>query len=448
MMGLFRYLTSGPRVLGRRPLLAPVFLLLVATLFYFVTILQTSGTQASAGGRNLPSHPQDLLHDLRHTDQDRRARKSPQTHSERHRKHGGDVRGVIRQRQVVDDDSDNVVDRLVGLYKKKLDVLTSRRRNVFPSPQKSCTQERSIFRPCVDDTCSDSFLHPPEENLRDLLRRQHVIPAKYLRVLRNMTDPSVDKTSVTFLTGVSANHYLEGQPLIKNLVEEVFPSQLDFRFYVYDLGLNDKQRHSFQNHCPQCQLRSFPFSQLPPVFSNLKSYAWKSAIIQAHLPLSDFVIWADSSVRFTTSNLTSVLEEVRERGMMVSTSSISTAIHTDPRMYDYFGVTSCLMSRFRELEGGFLLWHNSFYTQHAILSPWLACAFSPKCMYLYKTPAPSSVYDCRMKVRTYGTCHRFDQSAMSSILSKLYGDNVGFFIVRKGRIHKYNLHEKFQYLAD
>ncbi|XP_046574402.1 uncharacterized protein LOC124282454 [Haliotis rubra] len=352
MMGKRRCWISATRVLGRRSLLLPMFLLLVVTLLYFATMLQTSGTQTFRG--NLPEHT-----------------RQP---TERHGRHGGDV---IKQLDLVNVNH-NVADRLVGLYKEKMKVLTSQGPNFFPSTKETCAEESSIFRPCLDDTCSDDFLHPPEDNLRDLLRRQYVFPVKYMHVLRNLTDQSVDATSVTFLTAVSASNYLEVQPLIKNLVEEVFPSQLDFRFYVYDLGLNDKQRYSFQNHCPQCQLRSFPFSQLPPVFSNLKSYAWKPAILQAHLPVSDFVIWADPSVRFTTSNLTSVLEEVRERGMMVSMSSTSTAIHTDPRMYTYFGVTPCLMSRFREVEGGFSLWHNSFYTQHAILYPWLVCAFSPQ----------------------------------------------------------------------
>ncbi|XP_067675999.1 uncharacterized protein [Haliotis asinina] len=370
MMATQRCWTSVSRVLGRRPLLPPMFLLLVATILYFVTILQTPGTQKSQG--NLPAHP------LHPDDVGPTGRGSEITLSERHKSHGGDVRDVIKQLGVVNDDGDYVVERLVGLYKKKMKVLTSKALNVFPSPKKTCAQESNIFRPCLDDTCSDTFLHPPEENLRDLIRRQHVIPVKYLQLLRNLSAPSADSTDVTFLTAVSSSTYLEVQPLIKNLVEEVFPSQLDFRFYLYDLGLDDKQRYSFQNHCPQCQLRNFPFAQLPPVFSNLKSYTWKPAIIQAHLAVSEFVIWTDPSVRFTTSNLTSLLQEVRERGMMVSMSATSTAIRTDARMYTYFGVTPCLMSRFLEVEGGFSLWHNSFYTQHVILYPWLACAFSPK----------------------------------------------------------------------
>ncbi|XP_071079737.1 uncharacterized protein [Haliotis cracherodii] len=334
---------------------------------------------------------------------------------------------------------------LVNIYKSKLKDI-----KVPPSTAKlSCDDEESIDRPCVDTRCKADFLQPQEENLVDVLRRQYPIPEKYMRVIEKMVDPRRDKTRISFVTAASANHFYECQVLMKNLIENVFPSLSQFRFYVYDLGLTPEQVLTLKKHCPVCILRKFPFSELPPVFSNLKSYTWKPTIIQAHLPVSKYVFWMDASVRFLVRNLTGILETVRNRGMMISPSHVSTPLHTDPKMYDYFGVEPCQMSRFREMEGTFLIFHNDVFTQNAIVLPWLACAFAPNCMYPFKEiPASSSHYSCKTTQRKYGTCHRFDQAALSTILIKIFADDVGYVLLKKNTINVNKRGEKIKFFPE
>ncbi|XP_067680897.1 uncharacterized protein [Haliotis asinina] len=427
-MGMSKYL----RKTGVRLLIKP-FLLLMAVFAFYIYLRSQISSQMSSDIEELRAQVSSIQKEygehLHIPDTD----------------HSEEVSSLNDPKRVPENPQNHLEKKLVSIYKSKLKDI----KVPLATARVTCDNEPSIDKACVDTRCRADFLQPMEENLLDVLRRQFPIPEKYKRVIEKMVDPRRDKTRISFVTAASANHFYECQVLMKNLIENVFPNLQQFRFYVYDLGLTPAQVATLKKHCPVCILRKFPFSQLPPVFSNLKSYTWKPTLIQAHLPVSKYVFWMDSSVRFLVSNLTGILETVRKRGMMISASHISTPLHTDPKMYDYFGVEACQMSRFREMEGTFLIFHSDVFTQNAIVLPWLACAFAPNCMYPFKEiPASSSHYSCKTSQRKYGTCHRFDQAALSTILIKIFMDDIGYVLLRKNTINVNKRGEKIKFFPE
>ncbi|XP_076464507.1 uncharacterized protein LOC143296453 [Babylonia areolata] len=302
--------------------------------------------------------------------------------------------------------------------------------------------------------CNASFL-PVEERLGRVFQTQHPI-TKQQRMLIDSLANHPEPVDLVFITAASANHYEESQGLIRDLHKLVFPElrrqgEYTFHLYYYDLGLNPRQLKQLKTHC-NCTVIPFPFSRLPHQFHRLSTCIWKPLILKAHLATSRITLWMDASVRFRTANLSSLLQQTQRRGVLVAHTSFMLPKHVHPAMLSYFRIQQpCQLASFYETAGGFVALSNDQLVHQGILDPWVACAFSPRCL------CPSEgLRDCESylpckprKGETYFQCHRFDQSALGILLALLFDwrvsdlsywlqkDGTPWFAFRRGRRVKY-----------
>ena len=93
--------------------------------------------------------------------------------------------------------------------------------------------------------------------------------------------------------------------------------------------------------------------------------------------------------------------------------------YTDPRMFQWFGKTSDDFQNVNTAEANFIILHNSFINS-VIMKAWVSCALDENCI----APKGSFIYGS-LKNFISGCdacgCHRFDQDAMSIVLSFFFG---------------------------
>jgi len=135
-----------------------------------------------------------------------------------------------------------------------------------------------------------------------------------------------------------------------------------------------------------------------------------------------FVMWLDSSIRFKKPDTVTKLVALGKRLDLVVMRGGGTIIQrTLPHTFDYFGEDPCRFRKSPEIQAGFSLFKVTRYSIENILKPWVGCALTKGCMF------PKDGFEkyivCR-NVQQYGQCHRFDQSAWSIILYRLYGKDI------------------------
>jgi hypothetical protein len=137
------------------------------------------------------------------------------------------------------------------------------------------------------------------------------------------------------ITAASDDHYNE-------LIESISTAYLYFpktEIIVYDLGLSDTNRQAIKS-LHNIQLRQFPFSSYPHYIHILSQYRWKTLVTAVSLiEHPNGFWWCDSSVRWTSNDLTRVYQQVHDRVvsplvLMVNTYH-SVFGTTHPDMYAY-----------------------------------------------------------------------------------------------------------------
>ncbi|XP_046336559.2 uncharacterized protein LOC124118485 [Haliotis rufescens] len=289
---------------------------------------------------------------------------------------------------------------------------------------KSCEEEEDHpGKACVESSCPRPRPTTPEDNLRSVLSTMSDLNHKHLSLMLGLFPEPPTGKRVMFATAASDNHFNESQGLIQNLHQNVFPLISNYTFVYYDLGLLPWQRKKLMRDC-RCELRRFPVELMPPRLQDLQCYAWKSFIIQANLPKTDILVWVDSSVRFWNKTMPQLLDDVERRGIVTYADVHSVAQHTLMETMIYMKEDVCTLAPVAEDHGGFLLLHNERWIREAVIKPLVACAMSPKCMCPRN---PMDVIICDTGIHKYNKCHRFDQSAINIILSKLFRDHKSSF---------------------
>ncbi|XP_046347633.2 uncharacterized protein LOC124128294 [Haliotis rufescens] len=303
-----------------------------------------------------------------------------------------------------------------------------------------CSKEKVADRECVDRKCS-SPVATPEQNLHGLLFSMRNTDPEVFALLFDLFGARKTGKRVLFLSAASSDHFSENQGLVENLHNHVFPYVNNYTFVFYDLGLSDNERREFVAHC-KCEVRTFPFHLLPWRLQNLLCYTWKAFLVQANLPTSDILIWVDSSIRFQKSVIQEMLQELETKGVMTLYGAHSVAQHTYQTMFDYFDEDACNFAHVTEKQTGLLLFKNEMFVREAIVKPWAACAMDGSCM--CPTNFPLWSLGCDARVRHYGKCHRFEQSAINIILAKLFRGYEDTFVssrkhtdVRKNDVSNY-----------
>ena len=171
--------------------------------------------------------------------------------------------------------------------------------------------------------------------------------------------------------------------------------------------------------------------------------------LQEALRYYNGVFWFDSSIRFTSNNLSSVFEHaVNTHGaLMFHTAHSSVYTVTHPKMYTYLPTdTEQLKSTTMRGSGAFLL-YNTNVTYHDVLLPMYACALEKDCI------APTDQVACDpflvQQTHDYAGCHRYGQSILAiTILNKCnfdvncYGHDSYFYVIKRKATHMYRIQTK------
>ncbi|XP_067667565.1 uncharacterized protein [Haliotis asinina] len=277
--------------------------------------------------------------------------------------------------------------------------------------------------PCIEPSCPRPQPTTLEHNLRSVLSTMKDLNQKQMSLMLGLFPEPPSGKRVMFVTGASNNHYRESQILMRNLHENVFPFISNYTFVYYDLGLLPWQREKVMKDC-RCELRRFPVKLMPPRLQDLRCYTWKPTIIQANLPKTDILVWVDTSIRFRNKTIPQLLDDTERRGIIRYAGEYSVGQHTLNVTMNYMKEDVCSLAPVSEAHAGFLMLHNERWIREAVVKPWVACAMSPECMCPRN---PGEVLRCNTGIHKYHKCHRFDQSAISIIFTKLFRDHTSSF---------------------
>ncbi|CAL1529192.1 unnamed protein product [Lymnaea stagnalis] len=337
-------------------------------------------------------------------------------------------------------DAATEVDYLAGILAKKLENNNTKLIKFKPT----CHDARTRANSCVEGKCLQLAL---PDDLRT--RVSQLISPTGLRltsdqhqILKGMSAEVKGAYDVIFVTAASSNHYLESQALLKNLHENVFPHMTkNFTLVFYNLGLTDRERALVVKYC-KCQVFDFPFEKFPSFMRELKCYAWKPVMIKSQVPNANVVVWVDASVRFHKDStvVQNLITRSRERGVQIGGSGSNSPFRTLASMYHYFGDEPCAYLNLGQAKATVGAYHSEHFVQRAVLEPWVACAFNSSCICPTRRFKSGCHMTRQMEARVdssatagapieYDLCHRFDQSAISIILHKLYQDKYGLVMV-------------------
>ena len=98
-------------------------------------------------------------------------------------------------------------------------------------------------------------------------------------------------------------------------------------------------------------------------------------------------------------------------------------MRTYHEMFQFYGDKPCQYEVYGEVWATYGIYHNEPFVRQAILDPWLSCAFSRHCMCL-KDDEAKTVRSAQNRGQRTGLVHRFDQSSLGIIVSKLFGNRT------------------------
>ena len=160
----------------------------------------------------------------------------------------------------------------------------------------------------------------------------------------------------------------------------------------------------------------------PPHVKKLDTYAWKPLSIQLILSRYEVIVYMDASIRLTRPLVDFLLPDLYDFPLRVCNGA-----YTMDETYAYLNVTRKQVSKRYQKEGTFQLYRNCSFLHERILSHFVDCALHKECI----APAWSSPYFCfrsmydkqvrdieKIDVFENIGCHRYDQSALTSILER------------------------------
>ncbi|CAL1527710.1 unnamed protein product [Lymnaea stagnalis] len=310
-------------------------------------------------------------------------------------------------------------------YEKFADLAENHLLSKYPV-HTACKDEKRPAVPCYDTECGTSLTHDLKLSIGSLLSVTRKSRTAFSNPHKDIT-AQLESSHLAIITGASANHFAESQGLIQSLHKNVFPKFNNISLYYYDFGLDKGQLEQLMRHC-RCKVLKFPVHLLPTnATRNIKCFAWKVLIIEAHLTKTDMLIYADTSVRFNSTKNEDLFTDLANKGLLLSLSDRyvrPVAHNTAPSMFKYFNIQPCSVANFQELEAGFVALLNQPFTRQVLVQTWAACAMDPNCM------CPEGSHDlqhCDGGLRKYAKCHRFDQSALTLITLQLFQDYYSSF---------------------
>ena len=133
-----------------------------------------------------------------------------------------------------------------------------------------------------------------------------------------------------------------------------------------------------------------------------------------------FIIWLDSSIRFTTGNLTLFFEMTLSSGVtLLKYSGSNIDGHTHPQMFETLNEPRCLYRKSSMNPASAVALFAKDYIIEGIMKPWVKCALVERCM---QTTTPfKSMTACNER---NPVCHRYDQSAINILITRLFNGDM------------------------
>ena len=145
-------------------------------------------------------------------------------------------------------------------------------------------------------------------------------------------------------------------------------------------------------------------------------------LFQIMLQSYRFVMWMDTSIRFTTSNLDALFEKGKRMGVLSSPyRPLYLASQTHEDTFTFLQEPPCLYWRGTMFQAGILLFHSEHKLVYDyIIQPWISCALIEECMKTRHDPTLIP-HDC---YQVYHSCHRYEQSVLSILIIRLFTDSA------------------------
>ena len=224
------------------------------------------------------------------------------------------------------------------------------------------------------------------------------------------------------MSAISSNHWLESLDAIAS-VQNTMP---DMKILVMDLGMSTEQAEQLKR-VRNVEVRVFPFDTFPPHVRNLQSFAWKALTMQMALSEYEVVFYMDSSIRLKCPLVDVLLPSLQSFPIRLKANGWYDGAFTREETYNYLGVTRKQVSKCFQKSGGLQLYRNCSLVHNRILSSLVDCALHQECI----APTGSSPIGCdfgsyEKQVKQIDTidsidyigCHRFDMSAITSVLER------------------------------
>ncbi|XP_055893299.1 uncharacterized protein LOC106076738 isoform X2 [Biomphalaria glabrata] len=303
------------------------------------------------------------------------------------------------------------VEELTQTLERMLNITTNNTRQAH---NRKCI---NIWFPCKYDNCSSEISNNVEERIWDILSPRFRLSKQQTSIIKVFSQ-SIPSSDTILLSAASSNHFNEFQAMVQNLHTVVYPVLSNVTYVFLDLGLTIKQRNLTEKAC-RCHVISFPFHLFPSWFKQLFFFHWKPIfILAAMMRANKLVIYQDSSINWK-AGVTELLERADQLHLQLFVPNYfhNIPVATLKGMFDFMGEQPCTYLPFSQVPANFAIFKHTQFVIKAILQPWAKCAFERDCL------IPNAVVSDRNCSKVHNglhSCHRFDQSAYSILLTKLF----------------------------
>ncbi|XP_052244641.1 uncharacterized protein LOC127853881 [Dreissena polymorpha] len=267
-----------------------------------------------------------------------------------------------------------------------------------------------------DDPCNSSIYDAKHKEF-DYSKIQIYIDDLFPKPLSEAT---AGHNTPVFVSAASSDHVQEALQMLENFkrfVRKVIP---DAKLIIYNLGLTFEEIKLLKRLCV-LEIRDFRFEKYPDHVKILKGYVFKPIAIQTVLKEYPLVVWMDSSIRFTQTNISELFEDANRLGLICTGGDGRVASRTLPGTFKYFNMEPCAYRSLPEIQAGFGIFKRTEFVVNNIIKPWVGCGLTLGCM--MPDGLPDDHLPCEYR-NVYGECHRYDQSVLSILLYRAYGTRI------------------------
>ncbi|XP_055893317.1 uncharacterized protein LOC106056782 isoform X2 [Biomphalaria glabrata] len=283
---------------------------------------------------------------------------------------------------------------------------------------------------CTDYSCQTGINPDPGARIKNMVTSPNLSLTTDQREIILTMGKTIPESDVIILSASSENHYDEMQAMFQNLHTVVYPNMANFTMVLFDIGLTKEQRSTTERNC-KCHVVTFPVHLFKAYMKNNFCYAWKPLIVLASIVKArKYLVYQDASVRWL-NDFYITFDRTNKYGhqMFRYRNSIRSTLNTYPQMFQFMDEDPCTFTPYPEFHATSMLHKNDQLVIKTVLEPWARCALEETCMCPVE---PSKSIVCKRDSFIQHRCHRFDQSAITLIMGKMYGDDIYRFLAPAG----------------